>query len=221
MMRSIRTTLPIILFSILVVGCGSGGGLTGSGQPALGELPFTLEQNVRSSLALHFFGATKPPVGWNPVIHFDYKEISRELLNNDRAVVTGEFIFSLGSRAQRRGTLRTYFVLLNENWVPGLPFDVAEGEVSSIQLKAEIRDQISSEPVVGATVVAHRIGDDPRSSMPVKTDTQGVAQLEVFQGAFEITANHPEFIGAVISVVNTEEGILTPIQMKRLEFASF
>ena len=89
MMRSIRTTLPIILFSILVVGCGSGGGLTGSSQsqPSLGEIPFTLEQNVRLSLALHYSGATKPPVGWNPAIHFDYKEVSRELLNDDRAVV--------------------------------------------------------------------------------------------------------------------------------------
>ena len=73
--------------------------------------------------------------------------------------------------------------------------------------------------MVGATVVAHRIGDDPRSSLPVTTDAKGVAQLEVFQGAFEITATHPEFKGAVITVVNTEEGILTPIQMKRLEFA--
>lgn len=73
--------------------------------------------------------------------------------------------------------------------------------------------------MVGATVVVHRIGGDPRSSLPMTTDAQGTAQLEVFPGTFEITANHPEFRGAFISVVNASEGILSPIQMKRLDLA--
>ncbi|NKB68601.1 MAG: hypothetical protein GKR89_16180 [Candidatus Latescibacteria bacterium] len=176
-------------------------------QPNLEALAVDLNRDIGANLQRHFSApaAKEPMRAGQPAVQFDFLEESRTLDPEGEAVINGPFLFTAKNGDKRQGRIAVYYRYFNDGWVPTGRFGVEEGPVDSHTLVAVVRNGVTDAPLQEAAVVARRRVGDSQSAQLVRTNAEGVAQIEVLQGEFEVSAEYSGYRSSTAHVEVVEK----------------
>ena len=190
--------------AVMFISCGNG--IVDSTAPSSSDtMPLQLDTHIRDNLIRHYTNhASKPPVD-RPrpanTYHFDFLEQSRTITPGGQGLVQGAFLFSVNNNVPRQGVINVFYTFEDGLWQPTGGFKVQEQPVEAVTLNAQIRNSATEEPMDQVEVFARRVEDNLRTSRRVRTDAQGIAQMEVLAGNFQILVTHPEFLATTTPTI--------------------
>ena len=165
--------------------------------PSTDEVPFDLVIDVRNNLIRQYGGTARPVPRPEPAIRFDYRETSRLASEQGEAVIAGEFLFAIDDGPLHRGQISVFFATQSAHWNRTGAFRIDEQPVESHRLALQVHDSITDKPLAGVLVEARRVDDGVRSSRARLTDADGLAELEVLTGVFQIRAQRDRYRASV------------------------
>ncbi|MDP7449616.1 MAG: hypothetical protein QF689_13575 [Candidatus Latescibacteria bacterium] len=203
-----RLTHVLLLFALLAVLSACGGRVVEPiALPTTEEVPFNVVIDVRDNLVRQYSGAAKP-FRPEPAVRFDFRETSRQTPEPGRAIVAGEFLFAIGDGPLRRGRITVFFTIDGSGWTRTGEFRIDEEPVESHLLSIRIRDSVTEKALAGVLVEARRVDDSVRSSRIRVTDTDGLVELEVLTGTFQVRARLDDYhisVSDFIPVIATRQ----------------
>ena len=203
------TLVFVIALAVLQVSCGNSA-VDSPPTAALEEMPLQIATDVRDNLIGHYKNiAGKPPVNRDPNTYtFDFLEQSRSITAEGEGMIRGMFLFSVDNRPPRQGTLDLFYVPENGTWRRTFRYHIEEQHLDTTILHTQIKHSMTGVPLKQAEVFARRLKDEFCTSRRIRTDAQGVAQLEVLTGEFQILVDHPDYQPVNIPTVSATESEL-------------
>lgn len=211
------THLLYLLALVGLTACSSRVVDSDPGAPATDEVPFSMVVDVRNNLLKHYTdgigAAAAKPYAPEPVVRFDFREISRNI-GPTQASVAGEFLFVVDDGPLRQGRITVVFAVQGIHWTRTGEFAIDEVPVATFELPLLVRHSTTAEPLTGVLAEARRVEDGVRSSAVRTTDARGAAVLHVLEGVFQIRVSRDGYGDTLSDYVTVSSALDVPIEFR-------